>query len=129
MRRELEDSATRDRRAARNILQGVAITLVAAATIAMVVELFESRTFRLQGNRCTGQRCAEMAEQIALLTYRLDRLKVPPDEVSDALENLQAEDRRLQRQIDRLEGAVPGVTGKPLPPYSSRPPIVEAPPS
>ena len=42
----------------------------------------------------------------------------PPRYITEAIQAMQTEQRRLQTQIDRLERYHPGITVKPLDPYS-----------
>lgn len=59
---------------------------------------------------------AKLEESISLLQIR----PIPPPWVEKRLDGLGRELERIQRQIDRIEGVLPEVTKKPLPPYTKR---------
>ena len=49
--------------------------------------------------------------------------ELPPPEMMLRIKIIEAEQKRLQRQIDRLENNIPGITGQVLPPYSYMPKV------
>jgi len=69
----------------------------------MLSSVIELREFKAQGDRFTGSQASAMRQHI----LREVAEKFPPRWLQDDLKELKEETRRLQLQIDRLEGHDP----------------------
>lgn len=100
----------------RIVLQGVAITLISASVIASVSEIIISRTFRNSGKRFTAHDGTALKE---LLNVHIQQKSDYQAYAKGEREEIRLEQKRLQRQIDRLEGEVFSGRKKPaLEPYA-----------
>ena len=92
----------------RGVGQGIAILVVFGVLTYFIATSVRMERFMV-GARCTEMRCDAIERQLSNL---------PPKWLKNNIESIQLEQRRLQRQIDRIESAIPGIHGLPLEPYA-----------
>lgn len=98
------------------VLQSVGIALIVAVMIAASSEWRSMVIFMSAGGRCTAEVCNSLDRRLSLLEARVSGL--PPEGLIKDLHDVKTEDRRLQRQIDRIESELFFGKRKPvLPPY------------